>query len=256
MADLSTTPPEPAALADEALVSAARAIADAFGLGDDLEIGGSWPVDGGDRVLVATFAGDEGGELLLAVNAEVATRLTSDPARLARGFQGALDATGAELQLDCDVGEADGRRPRRAVEIRDAGRTCALLATVAAAAAADGDGDDHVESTELDAVVFAGGRPSSERIGEFGGDLLLDVEVQLAVELGRTTMAMRDVLSLRPGQLIEFGRSADAPVDLCVDGLPFALGEVVVVGEQFGVRIVESDADRDRAADLLTRSVG
>jgi flagellar motor switch protein FliN/FliY len=70
-------------------------------------------------------------------------------------------------------------------------------------------------------------------------DLLLDVQLELSVELGRATMPVRDVLHLGPGSVVELNKLGGEPVDILVNGRPIARGEVVVVDENFGVRITE-----------------
>ena len=67
--------------------------------------------------------------------------------------------------------------------------------------------------------------------------LLADVQVELAVELGRVKLPLRDLLSLAPGAVLELDRAADAPVDVLVNGCLVARGEVVVIDGEFGVRI-------------------
>ncbi len=67
--------------------------------------------------------------------------------------------------------------------------------------------------------------------------LLADVQVELAVELGRVKLPLRDLLSLAPGAVLELDRSADAPVDVLVNGCLVARGEVVVIDGEFGVRV-------------------
>jgi flagellar motor switch protein FliN/FliY len=69
--------------------------------------------------------------------------------------------------------------------------------------------------------------------------LIKDVEMDITVELGRTKMAVRNILSLVPGSVIELDRAAGAPVDLLVNGTLIGRGEVVVIDEEFGVRISE-----------------
>lgn len=64
-----------------------------------------------------------------------------------------------------------------------------------------------------------------------------DVEMSLAVELGRTRMSVRDVLSLEPGSVIELDRSAGAPADVLLNGRLIAHGEIVVVDQDYAVRI-------------------
>lgn len=68
---------------------------------------------------------------------------------------------------------------------------------------------------------------------------LHDVPVELAVEIGRTTMTIRETLELVPGSIVALSRLAGEPVDLLVNGRPLARGEVVVIDEEFGLRITE-----------------
>jgi len=67
--------------------------------------------------------------------------------------------------------------------------------------------------------------------------LLADVQVELAVEIGRVKLPLRDLLSLAPGAVLELDRAADAPVDVLVNGCLVARGEVVVIDGEFGVRV-------------------
>jgi flagellar motor switch protein FliN/FliY len=68
---------------------------------------------------------------------------------------------------------------------------------------------------------------------------LTAVTVELTVEVGRTNMSLGETLSLGPGSVVTLDRLADKPVDLLVNGRPIARGEVVVIDEQFGLRITE-----------------
>jgi len=70
-------------------------------------------------------------------------------------------------------------------------------------------------------------------------DLLLDVQLELSVELGRANMPVREVLQIGPGSVIELDKLGGEPVDILVNGRPIARGEVVVVDESFGVRVTE-----------------
>ncbi|MDQ1520126.1 MAG: flagellar motor switch protein FliN [Actinomycetota bacterium] len=69
--------------------------------------------------------------------------------------------------------------------------------------------------------------------------LLHDVEMGVTAELGRRRMTVRDLLSLTPGAVIELDRAAGSPVDVLVNGTLIARGEVVVIDEEFGIRISE-----------------
>ncbi len=73
------------------------------------------------------------------------------------------------------------------------------------------------------------------------GDLgrLHDVPVELTVEIGRTRMTIGETLALGPGAIVSLNRLAGEPVDLLVNGTPIARGEVVVIDEEFGLRITD-----------------
>jgi len=75
--------------------------------------------------------------------------------------------------------------------------------------------------------------------GTYNIDLLLGVNLQVAVEIGRTTLPIKDVLALTPGSIIELDKLAGEKVDILINGRPIAQGEVVVVDENFGVRITD-----------------
>ena len=81
-------------------------------------------------------------------------------------------------------------------------------------------------------------------------DLILNVEVQATVELGRANMQVRDVLELGPGSVVELQKLAGEPVDVLVNNRPFARGEVVVIDECFGVRVTEIVTPTERIASL------
>ena len=83
---------------------------------------------------------------------------------------------------------------------------------------------------------------------------LHDVPVELAVEVGRTKMTIREALALGPGSIVTLNRLAGEPVDLLVNGKPIARGEVVVIDEEFGLRVTEvlapSGSDAADGAEL------
>lgn len=90
--------------------------------------------------------------------------------------------------------------------------------------------------TSVELESFAG-----DAIGSANGDLalVLDVPVELAVEIGRTTMTIRETLQIGPGSIISLDRLAGEPVDLLVNGKRIARGEVVAIDEEFGLRVTE-----------------
>jgi flagellar motor switch protein FliN/FliY len=74
---------------------------------------------------------------------------------------------------------------------------------------------------------------------EMNLNLILDVAVTLALEVGRTKMSVRDLLALAPGAVVELDRLAGEPLDVLVNGVRIARGEVVVVNEKFGIRLTD-----------------
>lgn len=77
-------------------------------------------------------------------------------------------------------------------------------------------------------------------------DLLMDVNLPISIELGRTKMPISDILTLGPGSVVELNKLAGEPVDLLVNYKIIAKGEVVVVDENFGVRVVQLITPEER----------
>ena len=101
---------------------------------------------------------------------------------------------------------------------------------------AAGEAPEAVDYVPFEATVAAGAAPADAQ-AEL--DRLRDVPVELAVEIGRTSMTIGETLALGPGSIVTLNRLAGEPVDLLVNGKPIARGEVVVIDEEFGLRITE-----------------
>ncbi|MFW6138140.1 MAG: flagellar motor switch phosphatase FliY [Spirochaetota bacterium] len=92
---------------------------------------------------------------------------------------------------------------------------------------------------------------SSEQTGAPGNiGLLMDVSMQLTVELGRTKMLVKDILGMGEGTIVELDKLAGEPVDLLVNGKLIAKGEVVVIDENFGVRVTDIISPMERISNL------
>ena len=81
-------------------------------------------------------------------------------------------------------------------------------------------------------------------------DLLMDLQLQVSIELGRTKLFVKNILELGQGSVIELNKLSGEPVDIYVNEKKFAEGEVVVVDENFGVRITDVIAPSDRVQNL------
>ena len=80
--------------------------------------------------------------------------------------------------------------------------------------------------------------------------LLMDLTLPVSIELGRTSMAVQEVLRLGRGSVIPLERLAGEPIDVFIGDRRFADGEVVVLGEHFGVRLTRIVAKRNPAAGM------
>ena len=81
-------------------------------------------------------------------------------------------------------------------------------------------------------------------------DIVRDIPLEISVELGRVKMLVKDVLELGTGSIVEIDKAAGEPVDVLVNGLRVARGEVVVIEDNFGVRITEVLNPNDRTNSM------
>jgi flagellar motor switch protein FliN len=81
-------------------------------------------------------------------------------------------------------------------------------------------------------------------------DLILDIPVQLTVELGRTKIAIKNLLQLAQGSVVELDGLAGEPMDVFVNGCLIAQGEVVVVNDKFGIRLTDIITPAERIRKL------
>jgi flagellar motor switch protein FliN/FliY len=102
------------------------------------------------------------------------------------------------------------------------------------------EGEDGVRAWVGVASAPAPVPPAAVPVGDgLGFEMLQDVVMELSAELGRTRMTVRDLLSLQPGAVVELDRLAGSPADLLVNGRLIARGEVVVVDEDYALKITE-----------------
>ena len=93
-------------------------------------------------------------------------------------------------------------------------------------------------------------KPAFTSAGDTNLGLIMDVPMQVTVELGRTRKLIRDILELTPGSVVELDKLAGEPVDILVNGKLIAKGEVVVIDENFGVRVTEIVGHLERIGNL------
>ena len=89
-----------------------------------------------------------------------------------------------------------------------------------------------------------------EKIGTEKLKILESIEVALSIEVGRTEMTIKDLLLLNEGSVVELDRLAGEPLDILVNGAIIAKGEVVMVGERYGVRFTDIVDPEERAESI------
>ena len=103
-----------------------------------------------------------------------------------------------------------------------------------------------VQSTQFSPMnPNSGGIQAQGNIG-----MLVDLQLPVAVELGRVNMMVKDILELGPGAVVELNKFSGEPVDIYVNNKKFAEGEVVVVDQNFGVRILALIGPNERLMNL------
>lgn len=103
---------------------------------------------------------------------------------------------------------------------------------------------------EVHSASFESLAPTSNSLPPKNIDLILDVPLDISVVLGRTKKSIKDILGLGTGSLIELDKLAEEPVEILVNGKKIAFGEVVVVDENFGVRITNIVSNIERIKSL------
>lgn len=112
--------------------------------------------------------------------------------------------------------------------------------------ASGGYGGASVQSVQYPSFVQGGGHSSEQ--GNIG--LLMDVYMEMTVELGRTKRLIKDILGMGEGTIIELDKLAGEPVDILVNHKLIARGEVVVIDENFGVRVTEIISPLERMNNM------
>ena len=218
---------------------------------------------------IAELTGAVTGRLGVLVGEELVAALSASPLGgldLSAATQPALDAAaavlgasaGAARQVDLDLVLSDLGGDFTVVPLIGGGIAAALLfpvetlAAAAGAPAAPAALDAPAEPTAAPALAAVpDGSPAPAPAfapvanapvsgsGRRGIEMLHGVDMEVTVELGRTRMAVRDLLALAPGAVLELDRAAGSPADLLVNGRLIARGEVVVIDEDFGLRVTE-----------------
>jgi flagellar motor switch protein FliN/FliY len=211
--------------------------------------------------VTARFTGNKTGEVLVAVEQAVADALQNSPIGpldLTAALAPALEAAAKTLGMVV-VGPGQALDPRPAfdslldkpqaalVPLMHEGAIRAVVGLNVAEDARDDAGPavpDYPTTAELRTASASAGTPKRQVMNtRHGLELLRDVAMDVTAQIGSTRMTVSELLSLSDGAVIELDRSAGAPADLLVNGHLIARGEVVVIDENFGLRITEIVSD-------------
>jgi flagellar motor switch protein FliN len=228
---------ESAAGQQEVAARAAQAIVTLLPATSELSVGAPQPVALVDAsawagAAVATLAGSRNGKVGVLVGAELVAALAESPMgplELGAALQPSLDAAAAAVGMSAGAGQTVHSS---AVEtaINESSVAVPLVAGGTTAAVLLLSGLDDEKPT---APAATGTTARS------GIELLHGVSMDVTVELGRTRLSVRELLALTPGDVLELDRAAGSPADLLVNGRLIARGEVVVVDENFALRVTE-----------------
>jgi flagellar motor switch protein FliN/FliY len=202
---------------------------------------------------ITTLAGKTGNTSIANAAPEAANVPKATAALPAGDFQV------AEYQLDLGDGKPhqiwEVYGPSAAAEIAkalNAGSTPASKPAPAAPAggAAGGVGNVLGGPTNVQSVQYPNliRQPTAQEAGNIG--LIMDVYMEMTVELGRTKKLIKEILGMGEGTIIELDKLAGEPVDILVNHKLIAKGEVVVIDENFGVRVTEIVSPMERMSDL------
>ncbi|MFI5932641.1 flagellar motor switch protein FliN [Actinoplanes sp. NPDC051494] len=194
------------------------------------------------QAITAKFSGAATGEVVVVVGQDLADALKESPLGeldLTAAVRPALEAAsrtfgptvldpGQLMEPGVALSAISAKDGSVAVPLLDGGEIRAVLAMALSPWPSD---------TAPAGVATRGGSAAAPMRG--GLDMLHDVEMEVSAELGRTRMSVRELLSLSPGAIVELDRAAGSPADLLVNGRLIARGEVVVIDENFGIRITE-----------------
>jgi flagellar motor switch protein FliN/FliY len=186
---------------------------------------------------VASLASGPGASVAVLVHADLADALAAAPSGgldLAAAVQPALDAAADAFGSTAGAGRSL-TGPAVADLVAGATLTVPLLAGATVAAMMVLTVPTGAASVTSPAPRAAGAAGEGLR----GVELLHGVAMEVTVELGRTRLSVRELLALAPGDVLELDRAAGSPADLLVNGRLIARGEVVVVDEDFALRVTE-----------------
>ncbi len=257
---MSTTPFDEPRLAHAAATAAAGVLPS----GEPLTAGAPTPgtdavVDGFAGAVLADLEAPYVGRIAVLVGPDLVGALAASPLGgldLAAALQPTLDSAadvlgaraGAARQVELGLVLPDLGGPFTSVHLTGSAPAAALLlpdALLTAAVEQANRDAQPVDPSGVRALAPETVDSASPRGDEQprGIELLHGVDMEVTVEIGRTRMTVRELLDLAPGAVLELDRAAGSPADLLVNGRLIARGEVVVIDEDFGLRITEIAVD-------------
>ena len=123
-------------------------------------------------------------------------------------------------------------------------------AAMAEQAETEGGGDADDAGSQVQMEQFQDGAQPDDDENPVNFDVIMDVPVTISMEIGRTSINIRNLLQLNQGSIVELDRLAGEPLDVLVNGTLIARGEVVVINEKFGIRLTDVISPAERLRKL------
>ena len=194
-----------------------------------------------DSALTSKFGGN-------FTNAPVETSILDDSVSIS--ITGPLAIVSGSLSIDGEIDNAPYifafELPVLQAILSNASKTTSNANKTSASSSNNTQANDNGKQLGVQHAEFNSLMPASDVQGTGNIGLLMDVTMNMTVELGRATMTIKDILGLGEGSIIELQKLAGEPVDLLVNGKLIAKGEVVVIDENFGVRVTDIISPMDR----------
>ncbi len=190
-----------------------------------------------------------------AVEADVAAAQDrpSEMAEDVSGEESASEADDSKVVNESDASEADDSKVVNESDASEEDAEAAMMAMLEDMPADDqkaGVDDIEFPATSVSNAQFQQLSEPSAPATTRNIDLLMDVNLPISIELGRTRMSISDILALGPGSVVELAKLAGEPVDVLVNQKIIARGEVVVIDENFGVRVTQLMTPEERLKTL------
>ncbi len=155
-------------------------------------------------------------------------------------------------EANADAGDDWAAAMAEQSDVEAAEKATATEASTATEETSDAETTASSDKEDVERAEFQNLNDNSAALGsiETNMEVILDIPVTLSMEIGRTEISIQNLLQLNQGSVVELDRLAGEPMDVLVNGILIAHGEVVVVNEKFGIRLTDVISPAERVKKL------